>query len=65
MTIGKPSNKNKTWQMVTPLMWATKGQNPLREAIKIKIQSNLGHCPNREGGWLRMDLIFQTVYEKF
>ena len=25
------------------------------EAIKIKIRSNFGHCPNREGGWLGMN----------
>ena len=37
----------------------------LREAIKKKIRSNLGHCPNREGGWLRIKLIFQSVYEIF
>ena len=34
------------------------------EAIQINIWSNLGHCPNREGGWLGINLIFQTVYEK-
>ena len=40
-----------------------KMQVQVREAIKKKIRSNLGHCPNREGGWLRIKLIFQTVYE--
>jgi hypothetical protein len=40
-------------------------QTTLREAIKKKIRSNLGHCPNREGGWLRIKLKFQSVYEIF
>ena len=32
---------------------------------KNKIRSNLGHCPNREVGCLRIKLIFQSVYEIF
>jgi hypothetical protein len=30
-----------------------------------KKRSNLGHCPNREGGWLRINLTFQSVNEIF
>ena len=40
-----------------------KANKSIREAINKKIRSNLGHCPNRVGGWLRINLIFQTVYE--
>ena len=36
----------------------------LREAIK-KNPVNLGHCPNRERGWLGINFIFWTVNEKF
>jgi hypothetical protein len=37
----------------------------IREAVKKKSRSKLGHCPNREGGWLMIKLIFQTAYEIF
>ena len=36
---------------------------PFRKAIKKKIRSNLGHCNNRVVGWLRINLILQTVYK--
>ena len=28
-----------------------------------KIRSNLGHYPNREGRWLGINLIFQTLFQ--
>ena len=42
-----------------------KGVTTIREANKKKKVPKLGHCPNREGGWLRIKLIFQSVYEIF